>query len=79
MGNGSGGGAGVDEYTGPLRPMFKSEIAELAGYRTGYFWRLVHGDEELMSRLAQAGYKRTQKMLTVRQVRLVLGEFGFIG
>lgn len=69
----------VDEYAGPLRPMYKAEIAALAGYRTGYFWRLVHGDDELMSRLAQVGYRRRQKMLTVRQVRLVLDEFGFIG
>lgn len=69
----------MGEYTWPLRPMYKAEIAELAGYRTGYFWRLVHGDDELMRRLAQAGYRKTQKMLTVRQVSLVLNEFGFIG
>lgn len=69
---------GSNEFPGQLRPMDKAEVAEVAGFTTNYFWRLAHDNEELMKKLEAAGYKRTQKVLTVRQVKIVLEEFGFI-
>lgn len=60
-------------------PMSKSELAARAGFRPGYFWaRLVHSNAELMERLRHAGYSKMQKMLTIRQVRILADEFGLM-
>lgn len=60
-------------------PMSKSELAARAGFRPGYFWaRLVHANAELMERLRRTGYNKMQKMLTIRQVRILADEFGLM-
>lgn len=60
-------------------PMSKSELAARAGFRPGYFWaRLVHANPGLMERLRRTGYKKMQKTLTIRQVRILDDEFGLI-
>lgn len=63
----------------PLRPMSKSEIAERVGLSANHFWtRKVHADPDIMARLTAAGYKVKQRILTVRQVQIILDEFGLI-
>jgi|GEM_PF-1239318 len=59
------------------QPIGKAELSALLGFTTGYLFGRIHNNPAIMDKLADTGYNKNQKLLTLKQMQIVCDVYGW--
>ncbi len=55
----------------------KQQLAEAYGVNKTYFFRKLHNNKEIISKLVKAGYNTSSRILTPKQIEIICEYLGY--